>query len=144
MGTAEERLRTGEYFWAERRFVRALRFVPDHPLASAGLGHAQLGAGLYGSAALTLRSLLQRHPELIDATYDEGLLPNRVRLLESIEEIRFGPLAAEEPAASGFLLAYIGHQMQDRALVEAGLGLMAEDDAENQLLQLLRTVWLAE
>jgi hypothetical protein len=134
-------LRRGEYFWAERRFLRALRFVPGHPLATAGLGHAQLGAGLYESAALTLRSLLMHQPEMIDTRYDESLLPNRVRLLTAIEEIR-SPSEMSQGESTGFLLAYVGHQLDDAELVSDGLRMMEEAKPESTLRPLLEAVWV--
>ncbi|MHC4108153.1 MAG: hypothetical protein ACYSTY_08735, partial [Planctomycetota bacterium] len=84
LASAEQHLRAGEYFLAERHFGRALRFTPEHPLATAGMAHAQIGAGLYASAALSLRSLLGEHPEMIDVKYEPGLLPNRVRLVQGV------------------------------------------------------------
>jgi hypothetical protein len=141
--SAEERLKQGEYFFAERRFIRALRFVPGHPLATAGLGHAQFGAGLYNSSALTLRNLLSRHPELIDAKYDPALLPNRVRMLDAVEVMRGGSQLPDERQGYGFLIAYVGHQIDDRAMVEEGLAVIEDVDAGDPLLPVLRRVWLA-
>lgn len=142
---AEQRLRDGEYFWAERRFDRALRFVPGHPLATAGLGHAQIGAGLYLRAGLTLRSLLQRQPEMIDASYGEGLLPSRAALLSAVDEIR-GRLtdgtSGGDKLSYGFLLAYLGHQLDDRGLIEEGLAICEQAAPEDPLTALLRQVWI--
>ena len=77
LASGEEALREGKYFWAERRFDRALRFVPGHPMATAGLANTQIAAGLYLSAAITLRSLFTYQPEMMDVRYEPGLLPNR-------------------------------------------------------------------
>ncbi len=140
--SAEAGLRDGEYFWAERRFLRALRFTPGHPLATAGLGHAQLGAGLYGSASMTLRSLFIHQPEMIDVRYGQALLPNRVQLMRVVDELQARSKAADRQVDDGFLLAYIGHQLEDRALVEAGLQLIQEMAPDDPLLSLLREVWL--
>jgi hypothetical protein len=140
--SAEERLREGEYMLAERRFVRALRFVPGHPLATAGLAHAQLGAGLHASAAYTLRALFSRQPEMIDTRYDPALLPARPRLLEVVERLRNGPQITEVPGGSGFLIAYAGHQLGDRSLVEEGLDRMSDTAPADPLSQTLRSLWL--
>lgn len=142
MSSAEEALAAGEYFWAERRFDRALRFTPGHPLASAGLGHARIGAGLYASAAFTLRRLLVEHPEMIDTTYAPQLLPNSVRLDAVVRAL--GQEVAEagrDQASLGFLLAYIGHQLGDGDLVDRGLSAMASATPGDPLLPLLRQVW---
>ncbi len=144
LATAEERLRKGEYFLAERRFGRALRFTPGHPLATAGMAHAQIGAGLYASAALNLRSMLRHHPEMIDVRYDQSLLPNRTRLGTAIEEVRSRSDAPYDRASHGFLLAYLGHQLDDSALLEKGLGIMAEAAPQDVLLPLLERIWRTE
>jgi hypothetical protein len=144
MAMAEDALRSGEYFNAERRFIRSLRFVPGHPLATAGLAHAQLGAGLYASAALTLRGLLTMQPEMIDAHYDEGLLPNRVRLGRIIDDLHKRLEQGHDPLADGFLLAYVGRQMREEVLVREGLEAMGRARGDDPLLRLLRSVWVTE
>jgi len=142
LGDAEQRLRDGEYFWAERRFRRALRFVPGHPLATAGMAHAQIGAGLYVPAGLTLRRLLTSHPEMIDVQYDQSLMPNRVRLRSAIGMLQQRLPERRDRGLNAFVLAYVGHQIDDRSLVETGLAVMGEVDPDDPLLNVLREVWL--
>jgi len=144
LSAAEKSLRTGEYFWAERRFSRALRFTPGHPLATAGLAHAQIGAGLYLSASLTLQSLFRFQPEMIDARYEEGLMPNRLRLLKAVDTLQGRLNETRDRLSNGFLLAYIGHLLDDRTLIEQGLAVMADAEPDNLLLPLLKEIWLAE
>jgi len=139
MKSAGQRLAAGEYFWAERHFDRALRFTPGHPLAIAGMGHAQIGAGLHVPAALLLRRLLTTNPELIDVRYERDLLPSLVRLDVAIEQLRDRIARIErDRKLRGFVLAYIGHQLLDQALVAEGLGLMDDEP----LRALLEAVWL--
>ena len=144
LAQAEQRLRDGEYFWAESRFRRALRFVPGHPLATAGMAHAQIGAGLYVPAALTLRRLLATHPEMIDVQYDQSLLPNRIRLKTVIDALQRRLPEQRDRASNAFLLAYIGHQLDDRSLVKASLTIMGKVRSDDPLLGLLKEVWLGE
>ena len=140
MASGEKLLRAGEYFRAERRFVRALRFTPGHPLATAGMVHSQLGAGLYVPASLLLRRLMSVWPEMIDVRYAQELLPSRVRLNIAIRTLRRLIVGQErDRALHAFLLAYIGHQLRNRDLVEEGLGAMAPDDPFRTLL---KEVWL--
>jgi hypothetical protein len=141
---AEEKLRAGEYFWAERRFNRALRFTPGHPLATAGLAHAQIGAGLYLSASLTLQSLFRFQPEMIDTEYDEGLVPSRIRLLQARDELTGRLDETRDLVSNAFLLAYIGRLLHDRAVIEQGLAAMEDAEPDNHLLTLLKAIWLAD
>jgi len=139
MKSGGEWLADGHYFWAERHFDRALRFTPGHPLATAGMGHAQIGAGLHVPAALTLRRLLTTNPELIDVRYGPELLPSRVRLNRAVEQLRDRIVRVErDRRLRGFVLAYIGHQLDEPALVKEGLGHMDDEP----LRALLEAVWL--
>ena len=139
MKSGGQRLADGQYFRAERHFDRALRFTPGHPLAIAGRGHAQIGAGLHVPAALTLRRLLTTNPELIDVRYERELLPSAVRLDLAVEQLRDLIARVErDRKLRGFILAYIGHQLDERALVAEGLGHMDDEPFR----ALLEAVWL--
>ncbi|MHC4080600.1 MAG: tetratricopeptide repeat protein [Planctomycetota bacterium] len=142
VASGEEKLRDGEYFDAEYRFDRALRFTPGHPLAAAGKGHAQIGAGLYAPAALTLRRLLTQRPEMIDVRYGQELLPSRVRLDAAVDRLRQLMAEQRDLALHAFLLAYIGHQLDKPDLVEQGLETMGKASPDDPLHALLQEVWL--
>jgi hypothetical protein len=142
LASGEQLLRDGEYFWAERRFERALRFIPGHPLATAGMGHAQLGAGLYAPAALTLRRLLTDRPEMIDVRYDPDLLPGRVRLNMAVQRLWELLPEQRDRALYAFLLAYIGHQLDRRDLIQEGLRILGVEGPEDPLRPLLAKIWL--
>ena len=136
--SAEQKLADGEYFWAERRFGRALRYTPGHPLATAGMAHAQIGAGLFVPAALTLQQLMRSNPELIDVQFDQSLLPSRIRLDLAITRMRdlIGRIERDRDLR-GFLLAYLGHQLDEPALIAEGLEAMDE----SPMRSLLQEIW---
>lgn len=138
----EAALRSGEYFNAEQRFNRALRMTRNHPTALAGKAHAQLGAGLHLSSALTLRALFTDRPEMIDAQYAENLLPSQQRLQAAINTIRGRLTDDVEPASNGLLLAYIGRQTDNRALMQEGLSAIESSNPDDPLLPLLQGIWL--
>jgi len=134
----EEALRNGEYFQAERRFNQAQSVATGNPLVEVGIAHAQIGAGLYLSAGLTLRNLFTESPELIDARYDAKLLPTGDRLTAAVKILRERILRGDDAPGYGLVLAYIGHQTNDRALVSEGLTAVtgsAELDAQRALLE---------
>lgn len=139
----EAALKSGDYFAAERRFLQAQDYRTGNPLIEVGMAHAQLGGGLYLSASLTLRNLLKAHPELIDTRYDRALLPQPARLDAAIKLIRERIAAGEDQANYGFLLAYIGHQTGDKALVEQGLKEIEGNESLDTYGELLRGIWLA-
>lgn len=138
----EAALKAGNYFAAERRFLQAQDYRSGDPLIEVGMAHAQLGAGLYLSASLTLRNLFKTHPELIDTKYDRALLPAPDRLDSALKLIRERVGAGEDRPNYGFLLAYIGHQTGDKALVEEGLGFVKGNESLDTYGALLRGIWL--
>ena len=143
MQLAQDRFDIGEYFWAERRYDRALRFIPGHPFATAGLGHARIGAGLYLSASLALQSLLSLQPEMIDVAYAEMLLPPRIELVKAAVTITSRLKEKRDGGTYAFLLAYIGHQLGDREMIERGLSVFEEREGSNDpFVKLLNRIWL--
>ena len=141
---AQDKLNTGEYYWAERRFNRALRLEPGNPLATAGLAHAQLGSGLYLTSALTLQSLLGFQPEMIDVVYSDTLLPLPEDLERAVRELNRRITSEKDSDRYAFLLAYIGHQTDNPAMVEQGLREMRRVQGDEAFLQLLEQIWLPE
>jgi hypothetical protein len=140
----QELVAKGDYFKAERRFESALRMQPDHPMATAGLASAQIGAGLYLSAGLTLRKLFTDYPEMIDTRYAEGILPVRERLEAVAEVCRNRMNMGRDAAGYGLVLAFIGHQLELPTLVEEGLLPMRQDETTESLAAVLQAVWLGD
>lgn len=138
----ESALREGDYFRAERRFEQAQALAADNPLTEAGIAHAQLGAGLYLSASLTLRNLFISFPELIDAKYDRALLPAKERLDVAVSIMRERATRGDDSPSYGVLLAYIGHQTGDRALVQEGLAFVKGSERLDESRKLLEGIWL--
>ncbi len=140
----QQLIASGDYFRAERCFDQALELNPDNPLLFAGLAHCQLGAGLHLSAALTLRTLFSNHPEMIDTRYERSLLPNETRMRLAIETLRKRITSGQDADGYGLALAYLGHQLDEKALVTEGLAAV-KGTIENDLLnQLLNQIWLGE
>ncbi len=142
IGAAEGELRRGEYFQAERSFTRALRLVPGHPTATAGLAHARLGAGLFIPASMVLRDLFTYQPEMIGATYAAGLIPNRPRLLQSLESLRERAESGRDGADTGLVIAYVGWLLERPEVIGEGLELMEQADPGDSLRRLLGAIWI--
>jgi hypothetical protein len=128
MQEGEEMLAKGRYFDAEERFARALAITRGDPAASAGRLHAQMGAGLYLSAAINLRQLFEQHPEVMTVRYTGKTLPPPERLQGVREELRAQASPAKPGAArsgeAAMLLAYVSYQMGDQAGTAAALDVM--------------------
>ncbi|MCE7975283.1 MAG: hypothetical protein DYG92_13315 [Leptolyngbya sp. PLA1] len=129
----------GAYFDAEERFARALAIESGEPSAMAGRVNAQLGAGLYVSAAINLRQLFEQHPELIGVRYEGAALPSAERLNGVKAEliVLAKPAVAERlprPEAA-LLLAYLGHHTRDQGAVRDGIAGMREAYARSIAVQ---------
>lgn len=140
MREGEDALTEDRFFEAERAFSEALSIVSNYPLALAGKAHSQLGAGLYRSAALSLRNLLTRHPEMAFFEFDESVMPSQGRLTDLLGTLR---ILSKRGALNddGLLLAYTGRLAGDEAGIREGVNLLSPDDP---LLPLLRRAWLRE
>lgn len=152
MSAGESFLSEGRFFDAEDRFLRALAASPSDPLASIGRSHAQLGAGLYLSAAANLHAVLAEHPEMIGTRYDRALLFSDARCAEIANEMRAdlqkpGTMLGRD---ASLLLAYLGYQRDDRVMLEEGIKAFAgsllpeseESRPDKALLSLLQRVWV--
>ncbi|MGP1273620.1 MAG: hypothetical protein ACTS22_09835 [Phycisphaerales bacterium] len=132
----------GSYFAAEARFALALALREDDATAAIARVHAQLGAGLFLSAAVNLRETLNSNPVLVGASYADDLIPSEERL-----RVLADRLAAQardggpEGRSAALLLAYVGHHLGDDSLIERGLDRI-DLEVQDPLSQLLRIVWL--
>lgn len=134
----------GEFFRAERRFESALRIQGDHPMASAGIASAQLGAGLYLSAGLTLRNLFTDYPEMIDTRYASDLLPPSDRLRRVAQTARERIALDRDLGGYGLVLGFIGHQLDDDEMVVDGIASMRLDRSTENLAELVEAIWLGD
>jgi len=158
IATGEKLLGEERYFDAEERFALALSIKPGDVNAQAARIHAQMGAGLYLSAAFNLRNLLAANPEVAAIRFTGATVPNPDRLASLAADLR-GKIAVadarkEDPLSSdGLMLAYIGHQVDNKELVREGLDVMkrgtrskAEQASvtadQSALVDLLEKVWM--
>ncbi|MDP7005056.1 MAG: hypothetical protein QF718_02440 [Phycisphaerales bacterium] len=139
----EDELEKGAFFLAGQRFDQALRLIPGQPLATAGLGHSNIGAGLYLSAGHVLQSLLSFQPEMIDVVYEPQLLPPKIDLVRAGVAIQSRLDEKKDGGTYAFLLAYIGHQLDDIDMIRKGLSVLEKRTDENDtLVPLLKLIWL--
>jgi len=148
--TAGQRwLEQGRWFDAEERFTAALTINPGSLEAEVGRINAQIGAGLYTSAALNLRNLFRNYPELTTAVYDQSLLPRGERLTQIIRQLesRTTPDNPPSPARdAALLLAFLGFQTERSALVESAFTSLDRIHQREQTLKtpletLLQRLW---
>jgi hypothetical protein len=166
MKDAESSLRAGKYFQAEHLYGRALLLRSGHPMAQAGRVHAQIGSGLYLSAAHNLRRLLAGNAVVVPVRYDKSLLPNSDRLELIRQTLRLNIREAKRAEAlrrrryterglrptlptrprtgSSLLLAYLAYQAQDDVSCRLALDDLTALDPGDSLEPMLRTQWISE
>ena len=143
LAQGQRAMHEGNSFVAEKRFEVVLAMKPNDPRATAGLLHCQIGANLTGSAAITLRSLLARNPEMMDVRFGEQAMPPRERLDRALASVRERISRGSRPAENGLLLAYIGHLLGDQAAIREGLALVGGSPSDETMRALLERLWLA-
>ncbi len=162
MEVGQRLLAQERFFDAEERFTRAIGVRAGDVMAQVGRIHAQVGAGMYLSAALNMRVLLVQHPEVVGVKYDERLLPGETRRKAVFTRLRekIGIGADGEAIEvtdqqlrreSGLLLAYMGYQFGDAVAIDQGLDAFESvtamhagepsHDIDRRIHELLRRVW---
>ncbi|MSR69404.1 MAG: hypothetical protein EXS17_03565 [Phycisphaerales bacterium] len=140
--TADRAMRDGRYISAEKVFTTAAQIAPAHPLPIAGLSNAQVAAGLQLSAATSLRRLFTEWPEMIDTRYGMEILGSQARVAEIGKKSLERGAGSKYASEYGLVAAYVGHQLNDRAMIESGLALMERDASDEVLTHALRVIWL--
>lgn len=142
LSEGQRAMNEGNSFSAEKRFEIALTMRPGDPRATAGMLHCQIGANLPGSAAITLRELLTNSPEMMDVTYSAQAMPPQARVEKAIAGTRDLIRLGRDTADYGLLLAYMGHLLGDRAVIEEGLASLKGSPADDTMSGILRKLWL--
>lgn len=148
---AEKYMSEERYFDAEERFTRAIAVRPGDANALAGRINAQLGSGLFVSAAVNLRTLAVTKPDAIGMLFEPSLLPSKARQEQLISQFRSN-LALDNkpdirlPKESALLLAYLGYQRSDPAIISEGLTAYESQATpeEKTLVAFLKGVWLGD
>ena len=132
----------GNFFNAEQAYDRALLIQRGHPMALMGKAHAQLGAGLFLSAARTLRSTFADHPELIATRYDANLMPSTQRLATLTAKLNTQTQTYSRDVAAPLLLAYLAYQSKNAYATATHMETLIQRSPDDPLLPLLKQIWL--
>jgi len=143
----------GRYFDAEERYAKALSAKPGDPTAQIARVHAQAMAGMFVSAAMNLRTLIQQHPEAAALSFDESLVPHAGRTVDVKNQCRdvikrvASGTSDRFTRDTGLVLAYLGFLTDDREARIDGLWALAADEKspdgqmDHRLAVFLEQVW---
>lgn len=107
-----------QYYEAADRYETAHRLDPTNPLPLLGKGHAQLAAGDYRTAAVSLQQGLQRYPELAKFSFDLLSLMGGGEAVDIRRADLKKRLTSQDDPQLRFLLGYLEYYAGDR---ESGL-----------------------
>lgn len=135
----------GRYTSAATLFQSAMLLSPNNPLAQTGRAVSLAAGGLGASAGIELRQLFANHPEMIAMRLEGAIRPTDKRWRDvGTVCLELGQRAtALQKGDLGLTAAWAGWQVDDAALIRAGLQLAGEDPATAELAALLRAIWLA-
>jgi tetratricopeptide (TPR) repeat protein len=104
---AEGLLKQGKYLEAADAYQTAITTDPDDALAVIGRAHAELGAGMYESAANDLKFVFTKKPELTSVRYSLGdfIAPERQSYL--IKDLQSLSTNSGPGNTASFLLCYM-------------------------------------
>ncbi len=105
--TAQEQLKTGNYYSAADSFMLASVYEPENPLCCAGQGHAMFAAGQYINSALYIIRAIELNPDYIQVDVDFiSIAGGRDMVASRISELE-GLLKKAPAAGLQFLLGYV-------------------------------------
>ena len=81
---------------------------------------------------------------MIDVVYSKTLLPLPEDLERAVRELNRRITSEADSDRYAFLLAYIGHQTDNPAMIEQGLREMRRVRGDEAFLELLEQIWLPE
>lgn len=107
MRAAEEALKNGEFTRSARLFDLAATIDPDSPLPLIGKGNAQIAAGQYVSAVLSLKTGIKQFPQIAAFELDLPTLTGQPDVFDQRRADIESILARHEQYELRFLLGYI-------------------------------------
>lgn len=140
MAYGQKLIDTGKFMQAIQAFQGALAMRPDNPLAIIGQAHAELAAGLYGSAAYNLQFVFNRNPALTAVRYNlKKLLPSD-SLRAARRELK--KLVKRDNPSAAMLLAYVDYQLGYRRQLRHTLTQWVDFQPRSVWPRILRKAWL--
>jgi tetratricopeptide (TPR) repeat protein len=138
---AEASLKDGRYLDAVEAYQLALQQDPANGLALVGKSHAELGAGMYQSAANDLKFAFTRNPQMVSVKYEmDNFIP------AARQEFLFKDLATlattkEMGNMGSFLLTYLDYQTGRDAELKTELQRWGDQPNHDSWQTVLQKAW---
>jgi hypothetical protein len=144
MARAELNLKASKYLDSAEAYQGALSSKPNDPLALAGRGHAEMGAGVYSAAAYDLKFIFTRKPEMISIHYDPQSFIIATRQEYLLEDLH--KLTANKDTANmaSFLYCYLCYQTNRTTMLQAELKAWGEREGHDEWQSVVNRAWTAK
>ena len=140
MRQGQQLTQQGKFMEALSAYQQAMITRSTNPLAMVGLAHAELGAGLYDSAAFNLQQVIAHHPELASVHYNLArLLPVSTLREDRKDLIR---MFNQNSNTGAFLLAYLDYQLGHAKSLKATLQGWKDFAPHNRWPNILLNAWV--
>ena len=140
MAYGQKLIDSGKFMQAIQAFQGALAMRPGNPLAIIGQAHAEIAAGLYGSAAYNLQFVFNRNPALTAVRYNLKKLIPVASLRAATRELK--TLVKRDNPSAAMLLAYVDYQLGYRRQLRHTLTQWVEFQPQSIWPRILRKAWL--
>ncbi|NNM88681.1 MAG: hypothetical protein HKL95_09195 [Phycisphaerae bacterium] len=140
MAYGQKLIDSGRFMQAVQAFQGALAMRPGNPLAIIGQAHAEIAAGLYGSAAYNLQFVFNSNPALNAVRLNLKKLIPAASLRAARRELK--TLAKRDNPAAAMLLAYVDYQLGYRRQLRHTLTQWVEFQPRSIWPRILRKAWL--
>lgn len=112
---AETLMKEGKFSSALDQYEAAGRVAPNNPLVWLGQAHAQLGAGYFAKAELSLRRALSADPVLTMAQFDLRAMIGEDRLDAIVKDLKESAKQHEKDPGLPLLLGYVAYNTGNEA-----------------------------
>ncbi len=140
MAYGQKLIDAGKFMQAIQAFQGALAMRPANPLAIIGQAHAEIAAGLYGSAAYNLQFVFNRNPALTAVRYNIKKLIPAGSLRAARRELN--KLVKRDNPSAAMLLSYIDYQLGYRRQLRHTLTQWVDFQPQSVWPRILRKAWL--
>jgi hypothetical protein len=121
MTRAEESMKHGRYLEAAESYQNAMARDAGNPLPVVGRAHAELGAGMYQSAAYDLKFIFTRNPKMVAVHYDLNAFIGQTRQQYLTHDLTTLSHSKDVANTASFLLCYFYYQTGKQELLKTEL-----------------------
>jgi len=142
LGQGEQAMKLGKFMEAADAYQQVIAQDPGNVLALVGRAHAEMGAGMFQSAAYDLKFAYTRNPQMISVRYDLGSFIPLTRQDSLMRELTKMASGKDPGNVGSFLVCYLDYQLGRNAQLQAELKAWAAKDDKDSWRTVAQRAWL--